>query len=117
MEFLRAITLIIALVVQALPVSAVTHGEVRQPKCGMTCCCAAHAMTCCCAEPSQAPPAPARTPPVTGRELVPSLWWTAVVSLLPQETFTEESTTRFYTPRGTTQSHVRLSVLFCSILI
>ena len=117
MQLLRAIILIIALVVQALPVAAVTQGE-APPKCGMACC-AAHTMPCCCAAPAQTPlpPAPVSTPPVTGREMIPATLWVAFTPFLPLETATAEATTRFHERRADTQPHVRLPVLFCAILI
>ncbi len=117
MRLLRAIILIIVLVAQALPVPAVALGEV-QPKCGMTCC-AAQKMFCCCAEPAQAPvqPAPASTPPVTGRELVPVTLWLAFMSFPQLETSTEVASAWVRDRSADTRPHVRLPVMYCAILI
>ncbi|MFN0077169.1 MAG: hypothetical protein ACKVY0_11900 [Prosthecobacter sp.] len=116
MSLLRALFLIIALVVQAWPGAAVVRGD-TQPVCGMKCC-APGAVTCCCAEPAQAPalPVPASTPPVTGRELVPAVLWVAFTQFLPLAPPAEAFKARFHACRADTQPHVRLPVLFCSLL-
>jgi len=117
MTFFRSIILIFALVLQAVPAAAVAHGD-AQPVCRMDCC-DTSTMSCCCAEPAQAPslPAPASTPPVAGRQLVPITLWTTCVSFLSPEAAVESpSKAHFHERRADMQPHVRLSVLFCSLL-
>ncbi len=120
MALFRSIILIIALVAQALPVSLVAQGDVK-PVCSMKCC-EPGAKICCCAGPQDVPssPAPASTPPVTGRDLVPQpVWiaWTNEFSCLPVEAAASVSRTMSGDHRALAVPHVRLPVLFCSILI
>ena len=117
MHLPRAFILIIAVLAQALPVSWSAEGE-GESVCAMSCCAAA-AQTCSCVKSPETPalPSPARTPPATGREIVPAVMWVASSPFLPLETFTDETKTRFYERRADTQPHVRLPVLFCSFLI
>lgn len=121
MTILRSIIIIIALVAQALPVSLLVAGEAVKPVCGMKCC-EPGAKICCCAGPQDVPssPAPASTPPVTGRDLVPQpVWiaWTNEFSCLPVEAAASESRTLSDDHGTLAAPHVRLPVLFCSILI
>ena len=120
MTLLRSIILIFALLAQALPVSLVAMGDVK-PVCDMKCC-DPGATICCCAGPQEVPssPAPASTPPVTGRDLVPPpLWvvWTSGLNFLPVETNAGAARQRGGDHRALAAPHVRLPVLFCSILI
>ncbi len=119
MQLLHAVILIFVLLAQALPVSAVAR-EDAPPVCGMKCC-DPGATVCCCAGPTDAPssPAPASTPPVTGRDLVPQpLWvaWSGGVNFLPVAAVADAATQRCGDQRALAAPHVRLPVLFCSLL-
>lgn len=117
MPLLRSLTLILALLVQIMPVAAVPQGD-EPPMCLMKCCTSEHT-ACCCAEPAQVPalPAPASLPSVTGREMLPTTLWTASTPLLPQAPATVAAAPTFHACREGTHLHVRLAVLFRSILI
>jgi hypothetical protein len=117
MPLFRSLILILALLVQIMPVASVPQGD-EPTMCLMKCCTSAHT-ACCCAEPAQAPalPAPASLPSVTGREMLPATLWTASTPLLPQAPATVVVSPTFYSCRAGTHLHVRLVVLFCAILI
>ena len=117
MSLVRAISLIIALLVQALPVSVWAQDD-APPHCGMGCC-DVGAKSCCCAEPAQAPaePAPASAPPITGRELLPALLWHEQTPFHPLEVASVETEARCDERRAHPEPHVRLAVLHCSMLI
>lgn len=114
MHLLRVIPLIVALLVQALPATAVALDV--QPKCDMTCC-AERVMPCCCAESEQAPvPAPMSTLPATVRDIIP-MTWRVFTAVFPWKIYYAEPAAGFDTCVVVTQPHVRLPVLFRSILI
>ena len=118
MKATGVITLIIALLAQAMPLSLSANGEAK-PECGMSCPCDSGASGCCCAESPGTTelPSPVNVPPVKGAELVPQIVWIAFTLFLPRESAPKESMAwRRERPLDSGPS-VRLPVLFCSILI
>jgi|GEM_PF-1206289 len=124
MHAVRVITLIIALLVQAMPVALMAHGSAT-PGCEMSCCAwmqKAGLDDCGCVEApvDNTSPAPASTPPASGRDLLAQPHWVA----LCEELFLFKNPTPASPPpsaiqheqRVSTQPHVRLPVLFCSFL-
>jgi hypothetical protein len=121
MHSFRSIILIFALLVQALPATMMVAQTEETKVCQMACC-QAQTLTCCCIEAPDAPtqPAPANTPPATGRELLPSSTWVIAhlpLYFLPVPLTAEKQQVSFVLPDEHPQSHVRLPVLLCSILI
>lgn len=120
MTLLRSIVLIFALLAQTWPVQAMRR--VKEPAaCGMSCCAALAEMgmsTCGCADPS-APAEPASVPPASGRERVPQVVWMSfedVRSATRPAMSQAKAQARRVESDGPNLPHVRLAVLFCSLL-
>lgn len=120
MHLLRSIFLIVALLAQAWPVT-VALGANATTKCPMSCC-AESDEGCACLAETDAPrlPAPANTPPATGRELVPQV----AVIVLPEGHLLrsmggiESSALKLVLDdRHDKRGLPRLTVLHCSFLI
>jgi hypothetical protein len=130
MRHFRSIVLIIAVLLQALPgaVGLRAMGVTAEsgPKCAMDCCAWIHEMeqeenTCACAPTSeqQQPATPPTVPSQSARDVIPLVYWKAQEDVLqsaallsePQASFVMTDASEMATP------HVRLSVLFCAILI
>jgi len=120
MTLLRSIVLIFALLAQSWPAQAML--SVNEPAaCGMGCCAAlatAEMSACGCAE-SSAPAEPASVPPASGRERVPQVVWMSfedVRSATRPAMSQEKAKARWSESDGPNLPHVRLVVLFCSLL-
>ncbi|MEN3939794.1 hypothetical protein WJU23_00750 [Prosthecobacter sp. SYSU 5D2] len=121
---IRSLILFIALLAQALPVPAMMRDE-AEPVCSMSCCAVVAAMEaegcgCVDAPVHDTAPAPVQAPSGSGRELLAQPQWSVQAEALALSTrkITEPET--FHMPRqdpgALTQPHVRLPVLFCSLL-
>jgi hypothetical protein len=120
----RSLVLFIALLAQALPVSAMMRGE-AEPVCSMSCCAAVAIMEeddCGCMQvpAHETAPAPAQVPMGNGRELLAQPQWSvqaegfALTALgITEIKISHRSRLE---PGVLTQPHVRLPVLFCSLL-
>lgn len=135
MPLFRTFFLIIALWVQALPASlagAWVKDAAAEEKCSMSCCAwmqakekesqaaAATTSDCGCIEAPVSQhhiPAPANTPPVSSREILPVLFWTALNTAFVIPEIPAVQSPQFWPARNEKrQPHVRLPVLFCSFL-
>lgn len=117
----RSIILIFALLVQALPATMLVAQAEETKICQMKCC-QVQVISCCCIEAPEAPllPAPVNTPPASGRELLPATTWVVwhlPLYFLPAPLTAEKQPVSFVEQNVSPQSHVRLPVLLCSILI
>lgn len=125
MPLVRSILLIFALLVQALPVAALSHDEAVET-CSMSCCATVRQMQspdCGCIEaPVSSPtPAPASPTPASSRDLLAQPQWVLLSEALHLATTASARTlpvaSRFHLEApALTQPHVRLPVLFCSFL-
>lgn len=126
MQLFRSILLIFALLVQAMPVTwAAALSSQEEEACPMSCCAwiqkAAMADNgCgCMGSSSEIPkPAPVQTPPVSGRDLVPTPLWlpVALEFTLPAVPTVQPPQLAWAETQVSPQLHVRLPVLFCSFL-
>lgn len=121
MSLLRSITLIFALLVQAMPVQALMLRADAPAACTMGCCAAvsqSEVETCSCSE-APAPGKPLNVPPASGRELVPQVVW-MILQEAPQVTRSPRALNdgtqqlRFRERALARQPQVRLSLLNCS---
>jgi len=120
MHLLRSIFLVLTLLANAWPVTAAL-GASAKTGCPMSCC-AENDLGCACEAKTDAPrlPAPANTPPTTGRELVPQI---AVImsseGRLPQPMGGIESRTQklLRDDGHDACAERRLTVLHCAFLI
>lgn len=123
MTLLRSITLIFALLVQALPVQALMLRADEPAACTMGCCAAlaqTEAEACSCSD-APAPGKPLNVPPAGGRELVPQVVWMILqeapqVARPPTSLKGGGSHFSFMERDLARQPHVRLSLLHCSFL-
>lgn len=126
MNFLRTITLLFALMVQAMPAALIQRAEQPVP-CTMSCCEAQteaiQISACGCMSAPESVPhrAPAQTPPATpGRDQGFQTQWIPLVEdfLFHSAETTTSAATHTFSPESirTAQPHVRRTVLFCSFL-
>lgn len=120
MTLLRSIVLIFALLAQVWPAQAMPRVN-EAAACGMGCCAAlaeAEMSACGCAEPS-APAEPTSVPPAGGREQVPQVFWATAEEVKPtmrSPRSLDEGMSRSAERDSSGLPHVRLAVLFCSLL-
>lgn len=123
MTLLRSITLIFALLVQALPVQALMLRVDEPAACTMGCCAAlaqTEAEACSCSE-APAPGKPLNVPPASGREFVPQVVWMILqeapqVARSPRALNDGTQQLRYLERALARQPHVRLTLLHCSFL-
>lgn len=126
MNFLRTITLLFALMAQALPAALIQRAEQPVP-CTMSCCEAEVTVlqisACGCMSAPESVPqrAPAQTPPATpGRDQAFQTQWIPLIEdfLFKSAEITSSVVAHPFSPESihTAQPHVRLTVLFCSFL-
>ncbi len=125
MPLFRSILLIFALLVQALPVAALSHEEAAD-LCSMSCCASVRQLEpadCGCIEApvSSSTPAPASPSPASSRDLLSQPQWVLLSEALQLSTAASTRTlpaaSRLHLEApALTQPHVRLPVLFCSFL-
>lgn len=120
MHFLRSIFLTFTLLAQACPVTVVWGAKV-EVKCPMSCC-AENNMGCACLAKTDAPrlPAPANTPPGSGRELVPQVMVIPSLEGPPPAPVcrVESTAAKLVAHQGHHRCGLpRLTVLHCSFLI
>lgn len=125
MPLFRSILLIFALLVQALPVAALSYGE-EMETCSMSCCATVRQMEspdcgCIKAPVSSSTPTPASPAPASSRDLLSQPQWVLLSEALQLSTAASTRTlpvaSRLHLEApALTQPHVRLPVLFCSFL-
>lgn len=118
MKALVATLLLLTFLTQALPLSGVGFGA-ESPQCAVSCACHAEAQGCCCIDLPSAPdaPLPVNSPPVQGRDLFPATLWIAESTIRRPEILPDGLVIKFAGRPLTALSSIRLSVLFCSIVI
>ena len=121
---IRSLILFIVLLAQALPVPAMMREE-AVPVCNMSCCAAVAAMEddgcrCVDAPVHDTAPAPAQAPSGSGRELLAQPQWSVMEEAFAISTVEKSEAKSSPSPRlepgALTAPHVRLPVLFCSLL-
>ncbi|RBP44203.1 hypothetical protein DES53_10422 [Roseimicrobium gellanilyticum] len=130
MRHFRSIVLIIAVLLQALPgavgLRAMGMAAEATPKCEMDCCAWVQQVeqeenTCACAPATeqQQPTAPPTIPSQSARDVIPVVYWKAQEDILQPAAPISEPQSSFVTTDASEKAtpHVRLSVLFCAILI
>lgn len=120
MNRLRTIVLLIALIAQALPVQAMMRVDAPQ-SCAMGCCAwlAEAGLSECGCEKTSEPVSPAKAPPTSGREWVLQVVWVSSedVRFATRPAMNLENAQAHLVESALPkQPHVRLSVLFCSLL-
>jgi hypothetical protein len=121
MRLVTSILLVFSLLLQVWPARTAVRVE-KKPKCGMSCCASLpedETAACGCAE-TPLPPEPASTVPVTGRDLIPQVAWVFSSQWEPSlknPPVPMKISPQAFEPADLARSHVRLPVLFCSILI
>ena len=118
MKALVATLLLLTFLTQALPLSGVGLSA-ESPKCAVSCPCHAEAHGCCCIDLPSTPeaPLPVNSPPLQGRDLLPAALWIAEPNVRQPEPIPDGLAIKFAVRPLTGLSSIRLSVLFCSILI
>lgn len=117
---LRLMLATLVLIAQSWPAQAVAAGSDKDA-CEMGCCTwmeKAEIMACACTD-APASPSPASTPPAAARDLVPPVTWVSVENEKPSALSTrsiDSATWHLSAQADTAQPHVRLAVLFCSLL-
>lgn len=121
MTLLRFIVALVVLLAQAMPAQAMLR-ENTAAKCEMGCCAwlaEAGTDSCDCTESSSRPATPADLPPAGARQLMVQVVWADAheqrFSLQPPLSL-NESDMRLMARDPLKQPHVRLPVLFCSLL-
>jgi hypothetical protein len=120
MTLLRTIVVLFALLAQAWPAQAMLR-ETAVKKCGMSCCASLEEtdMAACGCTLSPVPAEPAQVPPASGRELMQQVVWVvsheSKLSARPPRNLDEDGALSSELD-FVKQPHVRLSVLFCSLL-
>lgn len=118
MKALVATLLLLTFLTQALPLSGVGFGS-ESPQCAVSCTCHSEAQGCCCIDLPSAPnaPLPVNSPPLQGRDLFPATLWIAESNIRQPEPILDGPAIKFAVHPWTALSSIRLSVLFCSIVI
>lgn len=121
---IRSLILFIALLAQALPVPAMMRDEAA-PVCSMSCCAVVATMEengcgCMDAPVHDSAPSPAQAPSGSGRELLAQPQWSVQAEVFAlstsEKTESKISHRTHQEPGALTPPHVRLPVLFCSLL-